>query len=90
LTQVKDYNAFEFGLGDKLYILQELCTRHLRQHVLLNIFRALLYKLKNRGFFLSMLDEVLWIYVDLNFNTHDFYYLIFLSKLIVTKNPAFF
>jgi hypothetical protein len=36
-----------------------------------------------------MLDEELWVYVDLNFKTHDFYSLIFLFKLVKAKNPAF-
>jgi hypothetical protein len=36
-----------------------------------------------------MLDEELWIYVDLNFETHDLYSLIFLSKLVAAKNHAF-
>jgi hypothetical protein len=57
-----------------LYILQGLCTRHLHQHVLLYIYWALLYELKNRGF-ISMLDE-LWIYMDLNIKAYDPYSLI--------------
>jgi hypothetical protein len=36
----------------------------------LYIFEALLYELKNGGFF-SMLDEELWVYMDLNFKAHD-------------------
>jgi hypothetical protein len=27
--------------------------------------------------------------VDLNFETHDLYYVIFLSKLVAAKNPVF-
>jgi hypothetical protein len=36
-----------------------------------------------------MLDEELWIYMDLNFEMYDLYYIIFLSKLVVAKNPVF-
>jgi hypothetical protein len=50
-----------------------LPTRHPRQYVLLYIFWALLYELKNRGFF-SMLDEELWVYMD--FKAYDPYSLI--------------
>jgi hypothetical protein len=35
-----------------------------------------------------MLDEELWVYMDLNFNSHDFYSH-FLSNLGIAKNPAF-
>jgi hypothetical protein len=31
---------------------------------------ALLYELKNEGFF-SMLDEELWVYMDLNIKAYD-------------------
>jgi hypothetical protein len=37
-----------------------------------------------------MLDEELWIYMDLNFKAHDSYSLISFSKLGAVKNPAFF
>jgi hypothetical protein len=53
-----------------LYILQGLYTRHFIQHVLLYIHWAILYELKNGGFF-SMLDEELWIYMDLNIKAYD-------------------
>jgi hypothetical protein len=36
-----------------------------------------------------MLDEELWIYMELNFKAHDPYSLIFLSKLGAAKNPVF-
>ena len=36
-----------------------------------------------------MLEVELWVYVDLNFEMHDLYSFIFLSKLVATKNPAF-
>jgi hypothetical protein len=39
------------------------------------ILRALLYKLKNGGFF-SMLDEGLWVYMHLNIKVHETYPLI--------------
>jgi hypothetical protein len=58
-----------------LYILQGLYTTHLYQHVLLYIYRALLYEVKNGGFF-SMLDEELWVYMDLNIKAYDPYSLI--------------
>ena len=38
----------------------------------------------------SMLDEELWIYMDLNFKTYDPYSFIFHSKLVAAKNPMFF
>jgi hypothetical protein len=53
-----------------LYILQGLYTRHFIQHVLLYIHWVLLYELKNGGFF-SMLDEELWVYMDLNIKAYD-------------------
>jgi hypothetical protein len=58
-----------------VYILQELCTKHLYQHVILHVHWALLYELKNAGFF-SMLDEELWVYMDFNIKTYDLYSLI--------------
>jgi hypothetical protein len=39
------------------------------------IYIGLYYELKNRGFF-SMLDEELWIYMDLNIKAYDPYSLI--------------
>jgi hypothetical protein len=36
-----------------------------------------------------MLDEELWVYMDLNFKAHDPYSFIFLSKLAAAKNSAF-
>jgi hypothetical protein len=47
----------------------------LHQHVLLYIFWVLLYELKNGGFFF-ILDEELWIYMDLSIKAHDPYSLI--------------
>jgi hypothetical protein len=59
-----------------LYILQGLCTRHLYQRVLLYIFwTLLLYELKKGGFS-SILDEELWVYMDLNIKVHNPYSLI--------------
>jgi hypothetical protein len=58
-----------------LYILQGLYTRHFIQHVLLYIHWALVYELKNGGFFF-MLDEELWVYMDLNIKAYDPYSLI--------------
>jgi hypothetical protein len=37
-----------------------------------------------------MLDEELWVYMDLIIEIKDLYFLIFLNKLVVAKNPAFF
>jgi hypothetical protein len=39
------------------------------------IYRALLYELKNRGLF-SVLDEELWVYMNLNIKAYDSYSLI--------------
>jgi hypothetical protein len=36
-----------------------------------------------------MLDEELWVYMDLNFKAHDPCSLIFFSKLGAAKNLAF-
>jgi hypothetical protein len=66
--------------------------RHPRQHVLLYIFWALFYEVKNGRVF-SMLDKELRIYelqnMDMNFKTYDLYSLIILSKLVSAKNPTF-
>jgi hypothetical protein len=44
-------------------------------YIYIYIYMALLYELKDRGFF-SMLDEELWIYMDLNIKVYDPYSLI--------------
>jgi hypothetical protein len=36
-----------------------------------------------------MLDEELWVYMDLNIKAYDPWSLIFLSKLSAAKNPVF-
>jgi hypothetical protein len=38
--------------------------------------------------FFSMLDEELWVYMDLNFRAHHPYSLIFFSQLGAAKNPT--
>jgi hypothetical protein len=53
------------------------------------IFWALFYRVK-KGESFSLLDDELWVYIDLIIKIQDLYSLIFLNKLVVAKNLAFY